>query len=256
MGGMRVRFMSFRFVLPGILLATLPGAPGIGAAEIVSRQLKPVTVRYRSEAQSETAGGMREEFRTGEVGLASDGSIYENQEGSVSYAYDAATRRLQTFDVRSGLVSTVTVGPVEALARAGAVIPRGDACPPPPQFMPAGTDTLLAGIPVVQYARKDERSAVNVWLAPSYNCMFLKDELVRMRGGRVVERRVRQAVSVTPGEPDRRLFHAPAGLREVPPSEIEYARFRDRAGPSDPVPEPLRRTGEMLDKPYQAPPQP
>jgi len=243
----RTRNVSIIVGVASILLVAI--IANLSHTKATAQAQKPfaVTIYYEEEQESYGPTGTTAEHRTGQYGRASDGSFYERGEDALSISYDAQTRKMQSFDVATGRVSTIILDAKDA-AKFSAV-PVFERCPSPGPFQYITREAVL-GIPADKFTGAFGPTEVTVWLAPQYGCVFLREESVTRQGGQTISRRNRRAVTIVPGEPNRGLFRAPENLKEVPPSELEFARFQARYGAQTPIPECLRRTGTAKDTRY------
>lgn len=216
-------------------LVVVAVALAVGGRGQAPDAIQPVTITY-SEVHYGQQGSEAPNFtRTEIVGVRSDGSvsratfhgatgehpayfilkITEPSQGK-HVVVDQFTESTTTY-ASPGLVDQYRIKPASA-------------CPGQP------------GDPILGFATFVEEKTLKVpgngagvkaWRAPRLNCLPLREEIVRTRGGGTSSLQVTSAISITLGEPGAWLFDIPRGYTERTPNEVlaEAAKKAGRPAP-------------------------
>lgn len=171
-----------------------------------------------------SAGGSKQEMSQSIVAVRSDGSRVVKIERTVP-GHPTSQR---TIDFRTGEQATIDdIREIKSTTKDPAKASRAPQWLPDPHSRCLNSFTgepILPGQVFIGFenvsgyrAAKLQKGKITWWLALDHSCAMLKRRAEWDANGQISERTL---VSLTPGEPQAALFHAPQSYRELTPSEM------------------------------------
>ena len=204
-----------------LFLAIILVFVGYGAAKLI-RQTETVSFTAAYVERLTDSGGHVTEHRyimADKPGASVRVNVSAKADGSECRARIVRTPSSTTFVVDELMAKSTIYHPLPTAGGTQATIPN--------RFTNAGTARSFHYDAAILVA-EDKTSRVERWIIPQLNDLAVKDvRHWKDSTGTIVGTTEQTVTELTVGEPDPDLFEIPVGYREMMPSEIQVALFRD-----------------------------